>query len=250
MRTTTKVLRPAPGRRFLCIGIVGAMPLLAAQALIAQTDAERLEALRACLGIESDAARLLCFESIVAAQPAGADASAERSGATSTNEEIEVAADAEPPDAPDAPAAASAPAGRSAPPALPAPPAPSAPDPIDVADGSGAGADESRPPAAAQTADTRAPAADVAPVREREQDRTSDEERAETVVIVEAGRLYRGNATFAADDGRLFVQTSGSTSRRLPEAPFEATLEAGAFSSVFLVAPSAGFRVRVREQTE
>ena len=247
MRTTTREWRPAPGRRLLCIGIAGAMPLLAAQAPIAQTDAERLEALRACLDIESDAARLLCFESIVAAQPAGTDASAERSGATSTNEEIEVAADAEPPDAPDAPAAASAPAAPSAP---PAPPAPSAPDPIDVADGSGAGADESVPPTAAQTADDRAPAADVAPVREREQDRTSDEERAETVVIVEAGRLYRGNATFAADDGRLFVQTSGSTSRPLPDAPFEATLEAGAFSSVFLVVPSAGLRVRVREQTE
>lgn len=220
------------------------MPLLTAQALIAQTDAERLEALRACLGIESDAARLLCFESIVAAQPAGTEATGERSAATTANEEIEVAADAEPPgalDTPDAPAAVSAPA---------APSAPSAPDPIDVADSSGAGASESVPPPAAQTADDRASAADVAREREREQGQASDEEQAETVVIVETGRLYRGNATFVTDDGRLFVQTSGSTSRRLPEAPFEATLEAGAFSSVFLVAASAGLRVRVREQTE
>ena len=247
MRTTTKVLRPAPGRRFLCIGIAGAMPLLAAQALIAQTDAERLEALRACLGIESDAARLLCFESIVAAQPAGSDASGDQSSATSANEEIEVAADSERPDAPDTPAAPSAPSPPSPP---SAPSAPSAPEPVDVAENPGAVGGESVPQPAAQSADDRASAADVAPEREREQGQAPDEEQAETVVIVETGRLYRGNATFATDDGRLFVQTSGSTSRRLPEAPFEATLEAGAFSSVFLVAASAGLRVRVREQTE
>ncbi len=235
MRTTTKLLRPAPGRRFLCIGIAGVMPLLAAQILVAQTDSERLEALRACLDIESDAARLLCFESIVAAQPAGVEASDERSSATAANDETEVAADVERPDATDTPAA---------------PSATSPPEPIEAAEIPGAVGAESVPPAAAQTADDRAAAADVAPEREREQGQAPDEEQAETVIIVEAGRLYRGNATFATDDGRLFVQTSGSTSRRLPEAPFEATLEVGAFSSVFLVAPSAGLRVRVREQTE
>ncbi len=207
------------------------MPLLAAQALIAQTDAERLEALRACLGIESDAARLLCFESILAAPPASGD----RSSATSANEEIEVAADSERPDAPDTPAT---------------PSAPSPPEPVDVAEIPGAVGGKSVPQPAAQSADDRASAADVAPEREREQGQAPDEEQAEAVVIVETGRLYRGNATFATDDGRLFVQTSGSTSRRLPETPFEATLEAGAFSSVFLIAASAGLRVRVREQTE
>lgn len=225
MTNTMKVLPTVPGRRLLCIGLAVVMPLLAAQAAVAQTDAERLEALRACLGIESDSARLLCFESIVSAQTAGTEASGERAAGIATNEGVEPAAEAEPPEATTASARGDEPD-----------------DP--VADGP-----EPTRPATAEPAADGALAADVT----RERPRGRDQERenvADPILIVEASRRYRGNAVFATDDGRRFVQTSGNTARVLPEAPFEATLQDGAFGSMFLVARSAGLRVRVREQAE
>ena len=198
------------------------LPLLAGEAALAQTDAERLEALRACLDIESDAARLLCFESIVRAEPSDSEASGGRALATAANEAFGLTTDAERPDAP----AASGPGEETA---------DETGDPV-------ADAPERIGPAPAQTDDARA--ADVSRERLRE------EEAAETILVVEAGRGFRGNAIFAIDDGRRFLQTSGNTARVLPAAPFEAMLEDGAFGSVFLVARSAGLRVRVREETE
>ena len=163
--------------------LTAVLPHLAGEAALAQTDAERLEALRACLDIESDAARLLCFESIVRAEPSDREASGGRALATAANEATELTADA---------------------------------------------SREQR----------------------RDRERLREEEAAETILVVEASRGFRGNAIFATDDGRSFLQTSGNTARVLPAAPFEATLEDGAFGSVFLVARSAGLRVRVREETE
>ena len=225
MTNTMKVLPTVPGRRLPCIGLAVVIPLLAAQAAVAQTDAERLEALRACLDIESDGARLLCFESIVSAEAAGTQASGDRAAEAATDEGVEPAAEAERPEA----TAASARGDEPGDPVTDEP--------------------ERTRPATTEPAAEGARAADV--TRERRRDRDQErEEVADTVLVVEASRGYRGNAVFATGDGRRFVQTSGNTARVLPEAPFEATLEDGALGSVFLVARSAGLRVRVREQTE
>lgn len=215
------LLRTAP--TFLVLTVV--LPLLAGEAASAQTDAERLEALRACLDIESDAARLLCFESIVGAEPAGTAAPGDRAAGTGTNEGAEPASEAERQEA----TAASVRGDEIGEP---------------VEDRRGQARPTPPQPAAGARAD------DAAPGRQRDRDRAREEAAAETILIVEARREYRGNAIFVTDDGRSFLQTSGNTARVLPEAPFEATLEDGAFGSVFLVARSAGLRVRVREQTE
>ncbi len=209
-------------------------PLLAGQAAFAQTDAERLEALRGCLGIQSDAARLLCFESIVSAEPAAG---------TTANERVEPPADVERPGSPDAHGAADETGEHLAGDREQPPPATAEPAGIDaVAAADVSTADDS---AAANT-----PAEDGASQSRRDRDEPVAADETETLVVVETGALRRGNATFLTDDDRLFVQTSGPTSRNLPPVPFEATLEDGAFGSVFLVAPSARLRIRVAEQTD
>lgn len=70
---------------------------------------------------------------------------------------------------------------------------------------------------------------------------------ARKVTIVEVHTLVRGKWVFVAADGREFVQTSTSSRVRLPDVPFDATLESGAFGSTFL-APEDGPRVRVSER--
>ncbi len=200
------------------------MQLLAGQAALAQTDAERLEALRACLDIESDAARLLCFESIVSAQATATEAPGGPVAETAADE------------------AAGPEAERGEATAVFA----SGDDLVEAV----ADERERTRPANAEPAAEDARAADVTGERRRDSDRSREAEAPETIVVVEAGRGTRGNAIFVTDDGRRFQQTSGNTARALPLAPFEATLEDGAFGSVFLVARAAGLRVRVREQTE
>lgn len=209
-------------------------PLLAGNAAFAQTDAERLEALRGCLGIESDAARLLCFESIVSAEP---------DAGTTANERVDPTADAERSGSPDAPGAADENGEHLAGDHEQPPPATAEPAGIDAV----AAADVST---VDESAAATIPVEDGASQSRRNADDAFAVDETEILVIVETGALRRGNATFLTDDGRLFVQTSGPTSRNLPPVPFEATLEDGAFGSVFLVAPSARLRIRVAEQTD
>ena len=187
--------------------------ILAGKAALAQSDAERLEALRGCLGIESDAARLLCLESILAAE----------SRETAAAEPVSTDSDAI----------------NAVPPATPAviqpEAAPAAATPVSTV---------------AESAEAAISVEDDASQSRRDRDDAFAVDETETLVIVETGALRRGNATFLTEDGRLFVQTSGPTSRNLPPVPFEATLEDGAFGSVFLLAPSARLRIRVAERTD
>lgn len=223
-------------RSIRCILAVTASlaPLLAGKAAFAQTDAERLEALRGCLGIESDAARLLCFESIVSAEP---------DAGTTANARVEPTAEAERPGSPGASETADGTSEHLAADREQPPPATAEPAGIDAV----AAADVST---VDESAAATIPVEDGASQSRRNADDAFAVDETETLVIVETGALRRGNATFLTDDGRLFVQTSGPTSRNLPSVPFEATLEDGAFGSVFLVAPSARLRIRVAEPTD
>ena len=68
---------------------------------------------------------------------------------------------------------------------------------------------------------------------------------AATVSIVQVRELRPGETIFYAEDGRSSLQTGGSPRLRVPDPPFDATLEPGAFGATFLRLPNEGPRVRV-----
>jgi hypothetical protein len=65
------------------------------------------------------------------------------------------------------------------------------------------------------------------------------------IAVVDVRTRRPGETIFYVDDGRVFMQNGGSSRLRLPEPPFNAELEPGAFGSTFLRLPDDGPRVRV-----
>jgi len=182
-----------------------------AQAAFAQDESERWTALRACLQIEPDAARLACFEGIVADAPAISDPA---EPATAENKEATTLA---------ARATESTQTPQSTQP--------------NVATTSAA-----EVTAAESQSDT-----DTARTTQGRRGGHEDD-NARTVTIVEMRAPSPRDATFVTEGGQVFVQTSGSTRGRYPPVPFEAVLEDGAFGSLFLATGARGPRVRVAER--
>lgn len=214
---------------------LGAIALLTAQAGLTQSDAaETLADLEACAQIERDRARLACFDGVLASEPLGEP------------QAPAVAAEESPPDlrqnsAQEAAATASAQA--------PAPAAAPSPESIartSPASPSVASAAESRPApavAATQSRDDRRASATRAPVAASPDD--EGEER-QIVTIVSVNTQLAGSARFTTNEGQVYRQTSGGNLRgRFPDVPFEASIERGTLSSVFLAIGDNRRRVRV-----
>lgn len=190
-------------------------------ATFAQTDSATLGALRACAGIEPDAARLACFDAELAREPEPTPAAA-----------VDVrAAPASPPPAAapqttattsTAPVTSSARATPVAPAALPVAAAPVVPD-------------------------TNAAATPPAESSNRDDAGQSEAEAldGEAIVVVGVSMPRPGDTRFLTQDGRAFVQTSGTTRRHYPEVPFDALLQGGALGGLFLKVAPDGPRVRV-----
>ena len=251
-----RALNPATVSRWLAAAASGALAVLASDSVMAQADAETLADFRACGALQRDSARLACFDGVLAADRESAD-----SDAIADSELVDesVAPDVPVVEAETAPEPAPAPArapAASAPPAVaaeapesvtPAPeptqterqaPPPAPPEATQVA---GATPDET---AETQTASVAAaPPVQTPPAREA---RVAPSEPADvpTLRIVAMNTRIPGAARFVADDGRVFVQTSGGSNyRNFPDVPFDATLEPGALGSTFL---RLGPRLRVR----
>jgi hypothetical protein len=86
------------------------------------------------------------------------------------------------------------------------------------------------PDAAAGVAPPPRPAADNAP---------------QAIVVTELRLRGPTTAVFVTANGQVWDQIDNGRGR-YPEVPFEATLERGSFSSMFLISPAGGPRIRVR----
>jgi hypothetical protein len=210
------MFRIRPLRQLACFG--AALALLS-QAALAQSGAETLENLRACSEVGRDAARLACFDGVLAAERAAS----ERASQPERDDTVPLVANAPNP-APERRAAASA--RRT-----------------DAAAATGAAAASEARGAATAAAAQRDTRSDRAPVRDNADrqngnpanlDPENDESRAFTVVDI--NDEIPGATRFTSATGRIFVQTSGRTPPGgFPRVPFEAEVQDGALGSLFLV---------------
>ncbi|WP_428099900.1 hypothetical protein [Candidatus Rariloculus sp.] len=244
--------------RGLARSLCAVLPLLAPHSAMAQADVEALADFRACGAVDRDSARLACFDGvlsadregggigeIVEAEPVSETVAPDVPLAAAEPAETRIASTprVEPAEAP----AASAPRTQAVetPPASASPAAPAetqiASAPREEAVETPAASVSRSEPAQAQPANE--PRAETARPRAASTTRSEPAE-APTLTIVELRTGIPGSARFVADDGRVFVQTSGASNyRSFPEVPFEATLEDGALGSRFL---RLGPRLRVR----
>ena len=256
-----RALDPGTVLRGLATASCAALALVAPHVVMAQVDAEALADFRACGAVERDRARLACFDGVLAAdrEGGGIDEIVESEPVSETVAPDAPLAAAEPAETRIAstprveaaePPAASAPRTQAVetPPASASPAAPAetqiASAPREEAVETPAASVSRSEPAQAQLANE--PRAETARTRAASATRSEPAED-RTLTIVELRTGIPGSARFVTDDGRVFVQTSGSSNyRSFPEVPFEATLEDGALGSSFL---RLGPRLRVRVST-
>ena len=238
-----------------------AVALLLPLAAVSQTnDDATLADFRACGALQRDSARLACFDGVLAADREGGeiDETAETASVTDTVAPVAPLAAAEPAETQEVPEPelAAVPAATTPRPeraeataesvaqSEPIETEPASSSPGEIETGSSAEpvpaqlANIPREEAGATQAESVAPTAAAT---------ASDATEASTFTIVEFITRIPGSARFVADDGRVFVQTSGSSNyRTFPDVPFPATLEDGALGSQFL---RLGPRLRVRVRT-
>jgi hypothetical protein len=206
-------------KTIVSVTAVAAFAWLSPPAAIAQSDAELLEAVRACQRVPDVLARLACYDRALppAAQAADVDS-------VPGSREERVAAAAGPIPAPEPtprPAARPAPVPAARP--APVPAADPAPEPTPV-------------PAAG-------PAPNPAPIFQPQRD--SAESLPTMVQIVELRNPSLRTTEFYAADGRVFVRSNATTIPRWPEPPFEVEIQTGMFGAIYLKFPDSGPRVRV-----
>ena len=222
---------------------------------MAQADVETLADFRACGVLERDSARLACFDGVLAADRASAESDeiadsgpvdelAAPDGpvaeAESVPEPAPARAQAAVAGTPSTEAAASRAADTPAP--LPTQTEPQAPPAAPAA--TQLASETPDETAEAQAASVAAAAPVETPPAGEARAARSEPAEAPTLRIVEMRTRIPGAARFVADDGRVFVQTSGGSNyRNFPDVPFDATLEPGALGSTFL---RLGPRLRVR----
>ena len=69
----------------------------------------------------------------------------------------------------------------------------------------------------------------------------------ERIEIVDVRTLSPGKSVFVSSSGREFVQTTSDSRVRVPDVPFDATLEAGALGGLFIASADLR-RLRVFER--
>jgi hypothetical protein len=238
----TRAQRHRNSKPMIATGL-GALALLTAQAGQAQSNAEAtLADLEACAEIERDRARLACFDGVLASEPLSelpdAPVVAEESTTPTSRQDSGAAAAGE--------TAAAATASAEVPAATTAAPAPRSVARSSPSSSSVASAAQSRPAPAVVATETREDQRASAAVAANTSSPDGENAAGEIVTIVNVNTQLAGSARFTTEDGKVYRQTSGGSLRgRVPDVPFEASIERGTLSSVFLSVGDNRRRVRV-----